>query len=312
MNGRPLFIVGSGRCGTSMLLRIINRFTSIAIPSESHFIPVFKQKLHQYGDLKKKKNILKLIKDIGKFPYVRDWDMEFKAEVIAEKVKQYSYAGILNAIYFEYAQQHGKSRWGDKTPWYLRCMSELAELFPNAQFIHIIRDGRDCALSVIECTWGPKNIYKASLWWKEALENGFREIEKLKKKFSDISNIYLEVRYEEILEDPKIQLKKIFEFIGERFNEQIISEFHIKRDNKEMWKSQMSLKQRKLFERVAGDVLKKLEYPTEFENLKAISHTEKIMYLIDNRIKSVKNIWWDLKRKWYGTMVPEKRNKRNV
>ena len=56
---------------------------------------------------------------------------------------------LLTMINVEYAIKWGKSRWGDKTPDYVLYMKDLKKVWPNAQFIHVIRDGRDVALSYL-------------------------------------------------------------------------------------------------------------------------------------------------------------------
>jgi len=301
----PLFIVGSGRCGTSMLLKIINDFSSIAIPAESHFIPIFLKKINQYEPLTEDKNLLRLLNDIKDFPYVRDWDMDFDIHKINDQVVERTYAGVVRAIYTEFARQKGKNRWGDKTPPYLGYISDICKLFPDARFLHIVRDGRDCALSVIKCNWGPNNIYKAAVWWRDSLLKGEVELEKCKTMVDDINSIYLEVRYEDILTNPEKLLKEVFDFIHEPFDKELLSKLKIKTNNKFKWKSKMCIKCQKVFEQVAGDMLDKFNYPRAFKELSPISPILEYYYLFDNRIKSINNIWWDIKRIIQGTMNPK-------
>ncbi len=54
---------------------------------------------------------------------------------------------VVRAFYELYAESQGKARWGDKTPRYMRAMPRIEKALPEARFIHIIRDGRDVALS---------------------------------------------------------------------------------------------------------------------------------------------------------------------
>jgi hypothetical protein len=53
----------------------------------------------------------------------------------------------LRAFYRLYAERHGRARFGDKTPKYLTKMRRIAALLPEATFVHLVRDGRDVALS---------------------------------------------------------------------------------------------------------------------------------------------------------------------
>ncbi len=301
-NDSPVFIVGSGRCGTSMLLRIINKYTSIAIPAESHFIPRFKKVISEYEPLEDDDNIFKLLLDIKNYPYVRDWDFSFNENDIFKRINHRTYSGVIEAIYTAYALQRNKVRWGDKTPPYLSCMSELYQLFPDAKFIHIIRDGRDCSLSVIQCVWGPMNLYKAAFWWKNGMIRGRKQLEILKSVHSDIDNFYLEVRYEDILLDPNHWLKVIFEFIGERFDSKILDDFEFKTNNIYKWKEYLSDHEKKLFENIAGDLLSAYDYDCMICCNGNIPSVYKIYYSIDNKIRSLKNLLWDCKRKLYNKM----------
>ena len=150
-------------------------------------------------------------------------------------------------------------------------------------------------------------MYKAALWWKNSLKKGFEERDKLCEQFGDISGIYLELRYEDILNNPKSELKRVFEFIGIEFEEGLLIENVIRKENKLKWVTAMSERDKRLFEQVAGDILEGLGYSLEFGNLSPVSGVANMLYLMDNRIRSFRNVWWDIKRKYYRTMVPEKR-----
>ena len=56
---------------------------------------------------------------------------------------------------------------------YLDRLHVVHEMFPNAQFIHIIRDGRDVA-TVLKLPWGPEDVVRAAEWWNEHVWVGRR------------------------------------------------------------------------------------------------------------------------------------------
>jgi hypothetical protein len=60
----------------------------------------------------------------------------------------------LSALFSAYAAKHGKPRWGDKTPMYMRHLGLVERLFPDAQYVHLIRDGRDAALAFLDMPEG--------------------------------------------------------------------------------------------------------------------------------------------------------------
>ena len=61
----------------------------------------------------------------------------------SRQVEPFNTTDALRAFYGLYADKHGKPRWGDKTPDYIRKMKKLQKTLPEARFIHVIRDGRD-------------------------------------------------------------------------------------------------------------------------------------------------------------------------
>jgi Sulfotransferase family len=111
---------------------------------------------------------------------------------------------VVRLFYREYAARHGKQRWGDKTPWYVLRMPMIARLLGEARFVHIIRDGRDVALSVIPLWWGPTSVADAARWWAERIRSGRRDAAEVP---------YLEVLYERLVEQPEAELRRICAFI---------------------------------------------------------------------------------------------------
>ena len=73
------------------------------------------------------------------------------------------------SFYEAYAAHVGKPRWGDKSPPYTWKAKRIQRALPEAQFIHLIRDGRDVALSLSEVSWGPGDIQAAAAKWVDEL-----------------------------------------------------------------------------------------------------------------------------------------------
>jgi Sulfotransferase family len=272
----PIFIVGCPRSGTTLLRNLLRSHPHLSFPSETHFIP---QLYAAYGDPVNEREARRLTKALLRLRWVRRWNCDFDESKL---VARGSYAGIIDELFQTWLRKEGKPRWGDKTPQYVLHLRTLAAIFPEARFIHIFRDGRDVARSWLLAPHGPENWFMAASEWRRLVRAG-------RQAGVDLpTGMYMEVRYEALLTDLETTLRRICEFVDEPFDPAILSqsvmpnEMRVRRvpgfrpfsrgyngqqvivrDNVNKWKSNLTLKQRVLFESVAGDLLRELGYETE-------------------------------------------------
>src|SRR5262249_42355157 len=119
------------------------------------------------------------------------------------------------ALYSAYASGRGKTRYGDKTPVYIETLGILERAFPGAQYLHIIRDGRDAALSFDEMdnpsldgVGMPHGIAEFAWRWRLAVARA--------RRFGEAHGRgkYREVFYERLVADPAATLRNICDFLG--------------------------------------------------------------------------------------------------
>ena len=144
---RPIFILGNPRSGTSLLRLMLHSHSEISIPPESHFFLWLEDKYkHWSSDC-----LDEFIEDLFASTKFETWNIEreaLRAFLIAEKVL--SYGHLIGLIYSFYIQQHGletTTYWGDKNSLWIDKLEVIKTHYPNALFIHIVRDGRDVACS---------------------------------------------------------------------------------------------------------------------------------------------------------------------
>jgi hypothetical protein len=207
---KPIFIVGVGRSGTTLLRLMLHHHPRIAIPYESHFIGRYYNRLEKFGPLENPANLGRLIASILDEPWLKMWDATFDRDRILARVAEPSLRGVLTAVYRTYAEGKDKPRWGDKSD-YLDLVPVLNELFPDAQFVHILRDGRDVANSVLKLPWGPRDVAAAGSWWNDAIWVGRRVGAVLGKRR------YAEVRFEDLVRGPEAELRRLCDFLGEDY-----------------------------------------------------------------------------------------------
>lgn len=164
----PFFIFGCGRSGTSLLSRMLNEHPRLAVPNESHLFDTFGPLRRWYGDLREVENRARLAADMLPAVAARRWSPPLRSDQVlaavraCDPVRDGHLGGVVDAVLRSWAQSQGKSRWGEKTPGHLFSWPEISGWLPHAQAIHIIRDGRDVALSWIRAPFGPKTVHSAA------------------------------------------------------------------------------------------------------------------------------------------------------
>lgn len=266
----PLFVLGVSRSGTTLLRVILDRSSGLAIPDETFFIP---QLEHRHSSPVDPASFLD---DLRRLPRLAAWGVS--ADELASRLRPgMSVAEALDATFSAYAAKHGKPRWGDKTPMYMRHLGLIERLFPDAQYVHLIRDGRDAALAfldmpagVVTRTWAhPRSPAGFACEWSIEV----RRARAMGRRLGSFR--YLEVRYEDFVEDTAEVVESVCGFAGIPF-ETAMLEYSKAVDVSEKphhqrllqpptrgvrdWRSQMSDEDVRAFEAIAGDLLAELGY----------------------------------------------------
>jgi LPS sulfotransferase NodH len=211
---RPIFVVGCPRSGTTLLQLMLHAHPRIAIPPETRFALKAYDMRRSFGDLADPANRRKLGEWItGPGNSFKDLGLDAH-DIIEQIVAGPGTLGSAMGIVFRaYAERFGKARWGDKRPAYLLHLDILLWLFPDAQIIHIIRDGRDCVASMKDQPWFKGGLNHAISQWVRGMEAGWRASKKL------TADQYYEVYYERLVADPENELRKLCDFIGEEYDD---------------------------------------------------------------------------------------------
>jgi Sulfotransferase family len=268
------FFVGCGRSGTTLFRAIFDSHPNLAIPGESHFIVHLAPNRRRY-ETGAGFDVEALLADLLPHPRFRLWGLaEDRVRTALRERPPSNLADAVRTVFAEYAAAQGKGRYGDKTPGYVSHLPLVAALFPEARFVHILRDGRDVALSYLDVSFGPDTLERAALHWKRFVERGRQAGSRLGP------DRYVEVRYEDLLGDPEQIVRSLCGFIDIEFQPGMFRyperaaevasgsafpEAHGRlalpptkglRD----WRSQMSANDVAAFELLAGDLLSDLGY----------------------------------------------------
>lgn len=196
------FIVGVPRSGTTLLREMLNAHPELAIPPETLFVPRA-LRVWREADDDPVAPLLEFVTSHYRWP-----DLGLDAGQYAARldVRPPETAGdAIRVLYEMYAEKSGKPRWGEKSPFYSSKMEALQAAFPEARFVHLIRDGRAVAHSIKDLRFGPDTIDGAAAMWVERIDRARQEAPQLAH--------YMELRYESLIRDPEAELRRICEFI---------------------------------------------------------------------------------------------------
>jgi hypothetical protein len=273
----PVFIVGAPRSGTTLLQYRLRRHPNISLPTgESHFVVPLCDNEKSFGDLSKRDNVRAVLnamyKQSAEFLDTDLHGVRFDIEKLTDEFcseGRTTMPSLISGVFEKNARGEGKARWGDKTPYYVLHIPKLLEWFTGAQIIHIIRDGRDVALSLLgrKDDFGVYNFYMAAKYWQQYVDVGQRDGGKL------ANDRYLEITFEDLLEDEVSTYERVCDFLGEPFDESMLKvkpsrdpgktplvHGPINQANKEKWRLRMTPWQTRLFESVAGGTLSRVGY----------------------------------------------------
>ncbi len=265
----PVIVLGVGRSGTTLLRVMLDRSSELAIPYETFFVP---QLAHRHG---KRPKLDAFLDDLGRLRTLYDWGI--KPDDVRPRLREgMTTSEAIAAIFGTYAERQGKPRWGDKTPLYMQQLPLLERLFPDAIWVHLVRDGRDAALSFLELpegfsgkTWAlPRTVPQFAARWRT-------EILAARKLGRHAGSRYLELRYEDLVADPEQHLRLVCEHASLAWEPQLLDHTRPS-DTAHMpehrnlaqpptpglrdWRSQLSREDALAFEQVAGDVLRDSGY----------------------------------------------------
>jgi hypothetical protein len=280
------FIVGVTRSGTTLLRLMLDAHPDLAIPPETHFVPQLIKTTRKRGVSCEEAHAV--------VTGHRQWgDFGLDSGALLERycaLDQIEPEATVRTFFELYAEREGKPRWGDKTPNYVKRMKQIDRTIGEARFIHMIRDGRDAALSRFKrALKEPPPMETVAGRWVKKIEGARADGEQL--------GHYMELQYESLVRDTETELRRVCEFIELPWDPSILRYYERAADRlaemtrdlpaeegKPMrpadhrkqahlltskppdpsrlarWKDELDPEQNLTFERVAGELLDELGY----------------------------------------------------
>ena len=230
-----VFILGNPRSGTSLFRLMLNSHSMINATPECGFLHWWYKKYADWDSSCVTSNRLdEYISDLESSKRIEDWKMDYaqlKEKIVQENPDNYAKLGEI--VYVFYGEQKGKKAKviADKNNYYINHFNDLNEIWPDAKYILVIRDGRDVACSylnietlVTNSPYKPKLSTDIKTIAKEWLTNNQNVL-----SFSESlnNNQFMVIRYEDFVTDSELYLTKVCNFLGLNFESNMLN-YYIK------------------------------------------------------------------------------------
>lgn len=270
-----IFIGGCSRSGTTLLGAMIGGHPEIICTPESQFKSQLLRQIVPHVNQLDKTAVLQQLSKHWRF---KIWGIEHSNETLAQMMTTHSYRSLLNTVVTAYAQGQSKpnaSVWVDHTPENIGYTQSLLNLFPSAKFLHIVRDGRAVAASIMPLDWGPNTIIKAARWWMRMTSFGLAAQSFLPQ------GTLMQIKYEDLLLNPEKTMRSICQFINVEFHPNMLNAAgftppaYTLRQHQlvgrkpdaamaTMWRRRLTARQIEIFEHQTRDFLPNLGYQLEY------------------------------------------------
>jgi hypothetical protein len=287
-----LFLVGCPRSGTTLLQRLVDAHPEIAVIHETQWVPRFYERrvgLTEEGVVTSK--LLARVVEHRRFSRL-EVDPDRIAKLIEDGEPKH-YARFVSEVFDLYGQMRGKAVVGEKSPGYVRHLPTLHALWPQAKVVHLIRDGRDVALSVLDWkkkettagrfpTWDEDPVTTTALWWEWSVRLGREAGARIGP------GQYYELFYESLVAEPERECEQLCRFLGVPYDGAMMRFYEGRMRPKpgrgakaawlpvtrglRNWQEQMRLDDRWRFEAATGDLLKELGYPLAAPTVSDAAH----------------------------------------
>jgi hypothetical protein len=175
-----------------------------------------------------------------------------------------------------YRQREGKARFVNKHPRNSMRIAYLRAAFPDARFVHVIRDGRAVVSSILAQIGRRERRQKRPMGgfakppgWRALLRDDLAEqtalqwqaiVRHVREQAPGLGADYTEVRYERLCASPRDTYRELFRFAGLAHGDAALAGIPEKLDESEAWRERLAPEQRATVEKAAGDLLRELGY----------------------------------------------------
>jgi hypothetical protein len=210
---RPVFVGGCPRSGTTLLRTMLNSHPGLAIPHETRILVDGYRRRAKWGDLGDPENRRRVARWVVERKVSRYRQLTEDADELVECMVAAAptIGSVLGAGFRLYADRHGKPRWGEKRPSVVLNLDAVFAMFPDAQYVNVVRDPRAVVASIRKVGrqhgWGAHGLPGGTDTWERSARAADRWRRRLR------ADQFLEIQYEHLVADPAAVLGRIVEFL---------------------------------------------------------------------------------------------------
>jgi hypothetical protein len=280
-----------------LLGRLVDAHPDVAVIHEARFVPGWFR--HRRGLTPDGFVTPELVKMLAGFERFKQLAVERdELERLVAGREEMPYADFVSELFDLHGKALGKRLVADKSPRYVRNIPTLHELWPGARIIHLVRDGRDVALSVLSWkkvterrglvadlpTWEEDRTTTVALWWERLVRLGREDGGGFRR------DLYHEVRYEALVADPASECEALCAFLDVPYDEGMLArhEGPPPTSGLRKWRAQMPSEEVERFEAAAGELLDELDYPRAVPRAgaRALGHARRMRELFGDAMRA--------------------------
>lgn len=313
-----LFVIGHERSGTTMLRAMLDSHPDLAVPPEAHSV------VRLLGRQPRPLDLDDFIEQVSADKYFADWQLPRPLlDDLRTDPRVRTTADAVAGLYALYARHHGKAHYGDKTPSHIVEIPLLAERFPAARFVNIVRDGRDVAASMVTMHFGLSDFDEIARNWRRRVLRARAAGEALGP------DRFQELRYEDLVADPAHELARICAFAGLPYTDAML-DYHRRADelldgvrhtqhlqgirrpptkNVRDWRTELDPHRQQVFDEIAGTALDAYGYPRSGLARSWSAAVEAGTVESRMRLRRARRVWTHRARRRLGLTTAERRPK---
>ena len=210
----PVFVGGCPRSGTTLLRTMLTAHPDLAIPRETRILVDGYRRRADWGDLRDPENRRRLARWVVERKVSRYANLTEDGDELVERMVAAAptIGSVLGAGFRLHADHHGKPRWGDKRPSLVLNLDAAFEMFPDAQYVNVVRDPRAVVASIRSVGrrygWSAHGIPGGAETW----ERSVRAAERWRRRLGP--ERFLELRYEDLVTDSAAALERVAGFLA--------------------------------------------------------------------------------------------------